>query len=307
MNLESLPKDFNWYSDNGIFLPMINDTGRNIFYNEAIKQSVAGKTVCDIGAGTGFLSILAAQHGASHVYAVEMDSGRAQLVRNMISHLNLQDKITVINDNFLNLDLKADIYVSETIGWHIFNEDILHIARHAQKHGGTFIPGTFKIKLVFYHNHPIFTVCMRESEAYDFKPDIDIDPAFQDAISQIVTSNTAVSTVRNRINSIANLFTMYKNNSDMKQLRLNTFYETPELVVDLNKPIPEQVEFLVKTADIHYKKDMMIAMFWTAYSGDVAMDLLDTWWAVPCKIILNATQDIHVWYDDQTKSWILNY
>ena len=109
MNLESLPKDFNWYSDNGIFLPMINDTGRNIFYNEAIKQSVAGKTVCDIGAGTGFLSILAAQHGASHVYAVEMDSGRAQLVRNMIEHLNLQDKITVINDNFLNLNLQASV------------------------------------------------------------------------------------------------------------------------------------------------------------------------------------------------------
>jgi hypothetical protein len=100
---------------------------------------------------------------------------------------------------------------------------------------------------------------------------------------------------------------MYKNNPDMKQLRLNTFHETAELVVDLNKPIPEQVEFLVKTADIPHKKDMMVAMFWTAYSGDVAMDLLDTWWAVPCKIILNATQDIHVWYDDQTKSWILNY
>lgn len=307
MNLESLPKEFNWYSDNGIFLPMINDTGRNIFYNEAIKQSVKDKIVCDIGAGTGFLSILAAQYGAKHVYAVEMDSNRANLVTNMVNHLNLSDKITVINDNFLNLELIADIYVSETIGWHIFNEDILHIAKHAQKFGGTFIPGTFKIKLVFYHNHPIFTVCMRESEAYDFKPDIDVNPEFQQAISKLVTSNNSVSTVRNRINSIANLFTMYKNNPDMKQLKLNTFYETDELVVDLNKPIPDQIEFLVKTADLPYRNNMMVAMFWTAHTKDVTMDLLDTWWAVPCKIILDAKQDIHVWYNDEGKTWMLNY
>ncbi len=305
----NLPNNFDWYQDNGIYLPMINDTGRNIFYNEAIRQSVSGKVVCDIGAGTGFLTILAAQHGAKKVYAIEMDSGRAELVRNIVINLGLQDRVEVINDNFLNTNIFADIYVSETIGWHIFNEDILHIAQHAQQFGGEFIPGRFDLWLDFYHNHPIFSVCMRESEAYDFRPDVDIDPRFKNTLNNIVTSDSAVSTVRKRINSIANLFNMYRQNKDgqMHQLQLRKFYSSPVLTVDLNKDIPDKLEFVIPRDQLPFKQDMMLAMFWTAHTKNVTMDLLDTWWAVPCKIILDAKQDIHVWYNDEAKTWMLNY
>jgi protein arginine N-methyltransferase 1 len=62
-----------WLKDDGIFLPMINDTGRNIFYKNAIESCVKDKIVVDIGTGTGFLSIWAARAGAKKVYSVEQN------------------------------------------------------------------------------------------------------------------------------------------------------------------------------------------------------------------------------------------
>ena len=59
-----------WLSDDGIFMPMINDTGRNIFYKACIDSVAKDKVICDIGAGTGLLSMLAIQAGAKKVIAV---------------------------------------------------------------------------------------------------------------------------------------------------------------------------------------------------------------------------------------------
>ena len=73
-----------WFNDDGIFMPMLNDTGRNIFYKTAIEAAVPGKTVCDIGTGTGFLSVLAAHAGAKHVIAVERDLQRYQYTKSII-------------------------------------------------------------------------------------------------------------------------------------------------------------------------------------------------------------------------------
>lgn len=53
---------------------MLNDSVRNNAYKSAIfdnKKSIEGKTVLDVGAGTGILSIFCAQAGAVRVYAVE--------------------------------------------------------------------------------------------------------------------------------------------------------------------------------------------------------------------------------------------
>ena len=49
---------------------MIADTVRMETYNEAIFACVAGRLVIDVGAGTGILSIFAAEAGAMHIYAI---------------------------------------------------------------------------------------------------------------------------------------------------------------------------------------------------------------------------------------------
>ncbi len=50
---------------------MLADKVRIDAYHLAIQEIVKGKVVVDVGAGTGVLSLLAANAGASVVYAIE--------------------------------------------------------------------------------------------------------------------------------------------------------------------------------------------------------------------------------------------
>jgi predicted RNA methylase len=53
---------------------MLEDFMRNLFYLNAINKLadfIKDKVVLDVGAGTGFLSLLCAKAGARKVYAVE--------------------------------------------------------------------------------------------------------------------------------------------------------------------------------------------------------------------------------------------
>ena len=55
---------FNEYGETVIHLQMLADGRRNDAYAAAFSESIGGMTVLDVGAGTGFLSVLAARAGA---------------------------------------------------------------------------------------------------------------------------------------------------------------------------------------------------------------------------------------------------
>ncbi len=50
---------------------MLKDKVRMDAYKQAIEKAAQGKVVIDVGAGTGVLSIMAANFGAKFVHAVE--------------------------------------------------------------------------------------------------------------------------------------------------------------------------------------------------------------------------------------------
>lgn len=76
----------------------------------------------DVGAGTGILSIFAAQAGAKHVYAVE-NANIAYHAMKIIEDNGFKNKITVLKGKIEEIKLpvdKVDIIISEWMGYYIY-------------------------------------------------------------------------------------------------------------------------------------------------------------------------------------------
>ena len=300
--------NFNWFKDNGIYMPMINDTGRNIFYKAAIERAAPGKVVCDIGTGSGMLSIIAAKAGATKVYAVEQDPGRAEFAKDIFNKLGLTN-IEVINDDFFNTDIHADVFVSETIGSQVFNENIIAIAEHALRHGGEFIPAVFDLRLEVFEHHPIFPMVQFRSDAFEFQPDVSIDSAYEEIVNTQFQNKHPLDQTMYRANCIHDLFRELPKFNDLK---LNKLYETEPLRVDLNAPVNmDSIKLTVPIDKIPKDTNICVVLFWTARYRDLEMRLVDTIWGYPDKIIVSdymtPDTDIDMWYDHSIQDWRLKF
>lgn len=118
------------YSHFQIHEDMLKDEIRTLAYKDAIMKNwhlFEGKTVLDIGAGTGILSIFAAKAGAKHVYAIE-NASIAIHAKRIIHENNLDDKITIIKGKVEEVNLpvdKVDIIISEWMGYFLLYESML--------------------------------------------------------------------------------------------------------------------------------------------------------------------------------------
>jgi predicted RNA methylase len=296
----------NFMKDDGVFMPMLNDTGRNVFYKAALELAAPGKVVCDIGAGTGFLSVLAVQAGAKHVIAVEQNLERYQYAKSIVEQLGLSDRIELILGNFLDLDIRADVYVSETINTQIFGEDIIKLSNHAHRHGGEFIPGQFKIHAEVYQMHPIFVVDQSGSEAFEYQPDVDIDPAFASIINQDFQQQHSQADTRYQANQLNMLFKMLPEFTDLK---LTKYHQTQPITVDLNT-LNNESDLIVTIPSNDFRQfqqSMYVVLFWQAEYGPVTMNCRDVWFGNIGKHIMGATRDIVFRYDPQIRNWRLTY
>jgi type I protein arginine methyltransferase len=105
---------------------MLEDDLRVDAYHAGIvgnKADFEGRTVMDVGAGTGLLSLFAAHAGARKVYAVEA-SGSADYAQRLIEHAGLGNCVEVVRSTLQALDLseKVDIVISEPWGFFLFHE-----------------------------------------------------------------------------------------------------------------------------------------------------------------------------------------
>lgn len=120
---------FESYTDLEVHKLMLDDTVRNEAYRAAICDNpniFAGKTVLDVGTGTGFLAILCAKAGASRVYAIEA-SDMAELATVTVHENDVADKVQVIQNKIENVELpeKVDIIVSEWMGFYLLHESMI--------------------------------------------------------------------------------------------------------------------------------------------------------------------------------------
>lgn len=296
-----------FFKDDGVFLPMLNDTGRNAFYKNALAIAAPGRTVCDIGAGTGFLSVLAVQSGASRVIAVEQDADRCEYLEKNIKQVGLDDRVQVIHGDFLNLNIPSDVYVSETINTQIFGENMIALSNHAQRHGGEFIPGCFKIWAEVYENHPIFVLDLAHSEAYDFSPGVDIDSNFASMINQDFLSQYNLQETVYRANQLNRLFPMLKNFTDIQLISRGT---SEPIVVDLNTVIDQENIQLTVPGNLIQNDLDMIVIKWQAEYKTVSLAHDQCWFGNIAKNIrrqFKTQEDIVFKYDPSIRDWRLRY
>ncbi|CAL1596569.1 unnamed protein product [Knipowitschia caucasica] len=139
---------FDSYTDVTIHEEMIADHVRTGTYRTAIlrnSESIRGKVVLDVGAGTGVLSMFCVQAGAKKVYAVEACSIAEQAVK-IVKHNQMEDKIEVIRGTVETVEIPepVDVIVSEWMGYALLHESMLNSVLYARdkwlKPGGLMLP-----------------------------------------------------------------------------------------------------------------------------------------------------------------------
>eukprot|EP00210_Caulerpa_lentillifera_P001723 g1655.t1 len=142
----------NWHFD------MLRDSVRNQFYQEAIQSAIELKQessassevhVLDAGAGSGLLSLIAANSGASRISAVEYPGHISDLCEETVITNGLFSRIQVIPKAIKavsesDLGTKADILAMEVFDCGLIGEGALHIIhsvwKELMKHDAVMVP-----------------------------------------------------------------------------------------------------------------------------------------------------------------------
>lgn len=127
---------------------LLKDRERNEAFFHALQASIQpGDHVLDLGSGTGIWAFTALRLGAARVVAVERDAMMANFMRQSAAAQGVGERLQVIEGDAFHIDFAEafDVIVSETIGHHVFDEDVVPLMAHARerflKPGGRLIPG----------------------------------------------------------------------------------------------------------------------------------------------------------------------
>ena len=121
-------------------VPMMNDTNRNDAYFAALRSAVTSQSrVFEIGAGSGLLSMMAAQLGAEQVTTCEAEPLIAETAKQIVADNGLAQKIRVIAKKSTEVTLKDDllqpagILVQEVFSSNLLSEGVLSSIEDAKR------------------------------------------------------------------------------------------------------------------------------------------------------------------------------
>nr|XP_012639211.1 putative protein arginine N-methyltransferase 9 isoform X2 [Microcebus murinus] len=131
----------NWLVERWHFI-MLNDTKRNMIYNAAIQKAIClgSKSVLDIGAGTGILSMFAKKAGAHSVYACELSKTMYELACDVVAANKMEGGIKLLHMKSLDIEIpkhipeRVSLVVTETVDAGLFGEGIVESLIHAWEH-----------------------------------------------------------------------------------------------------------------------------------------------------------------------------
>ncbi|CAE8621658.1 unnamed protein product, partial [Polarella glacialis] len=125
--VDATPCRYDWL---GIHEEMLRDRVRVNAYRDAIlgnRWAFEGRTVLEVGCGTGILSMFAAQAGAAVVYAVDAEPSCVEMTRRVAEANGLGSIIRPVVGRVEAIDLpcKVDIIISEWMGYFLLYENML--------------------------------------------------------------------------------------------------------------------------------------------------------------------------------------
>merc|ERR1711953_242814 len=156
---------FDSYSDYSIHAEMLQDKVRTEAYRDAIyenKKYFTSKTVVDVGARTGILSMFAAVSGASKVFSLEMADIAYDCI-DIVRENGLDKTITVLKgkaEEQTEKIGKCDVIISEWMGYCLLYEGMLDsVIRVRDKilvPDGIMIPASANIELCLMQNEQLW-------------------------------------------------------------------------------------------------------------------------------------------------------
>jgi type I protein arginine methyltransferase len=154
-----LPPNYNLYA----YGTHIRDMVRTKAYIAALKRAMfPGAVVIDIGAGTGFFSLLACQLGAGHVYAIEPNP-LVELLEKQANINGYADRLTVIRKMSVDVELPelADIVIADLRGgmFPLHQSSVLSlydVRQRLMKEDGVLIPERDLIYVAVVQNEEMY-------------------------------------------------------------------------------------------------------------------------------------------------------
>jgi len=177
MQQQTIDSYFQYYGKMVNQLNMLQDQVRTSLYRRAILSNLTnfkGKTVMDVGAGSGILSFFSAQAEAARVYAVEASSMASTIEAIRDKNPSLRDRVHVVHSTIENIDpfklpallpgeerLEVDAIVSEPIGTFLFNERMIESFLFARdkflKKGGQLFPNKCNLCIAPFHDQTLYS------------------------------------------------------------------------------------------------------------------------------------------------------
>lgn len=123
IDLHKTLSQVDFLNQDGIEIYMINNHKRNLFY-KTILNECKDEHCIDIGFGTGLLSFIALDNGAKSITAYEAANDTFLIGQHLITSLNLEDKITLINKQFCtdNEDVEGKVVFHEIVNSRLWGE-----------------------------------------------------------------------------------------------------------------------------------------------------------------------------------------
>ena len=131
-------------------VPMMNEHERNEAFHQGLQSAAPGKTVFEIGTGSGLLAMMAARAGATQVFTCEAVPLVAETAARIVARNGYADRVTVLSKPSqavrigADLPTRADVLVHEVFSSELLGEHVLAAIEDARerllKPGGRVLP-----------------------------------------------------------------------------------------------------------------------------------------------------------------------